>query len=237
MLGMISWKALVAYALLPWLLLATPVGSYGQNASENALTRLRSEFEAALARSSVPPLKQRVAELLEVEKRAAAAWDWGTALTAREKRLRAEQELAAAEKLSLLLNTVKDDGRLSGPVQLALSDAKLDGVRLDAARGVLTDWAAAGSKATWKLPDLSPGGYEVVLRYTSSATQGGTVRVQEQFYSLTADTHITLHGPEQHLIGTLRVRSGSGPLVVSALKISKGGLMELSAVELVPVNE
>lgn len=233
--SMSRWRAGVSLVLL--LMMAASSGSQEKSTSETALARLRADFEAALARASVEPLKLRITELQAAEKRAAAAWDWEQALAAREKRQRAEMDLASAEKLSLLLGTVKELEATRGKIDLPLTQATLEGVKYDDSRKALTDWRTTSSRAMWTLPDLPPGGYEVVLRYTSSATQGGTVRVQEQFYSLNADTHITLAGPEDHLLGTLRVRTGSGPLVVSASKVSKGGLMDLYGVQLVPVNE
>jgi hypothetical protein len=88
----------------------------------------------------------------------------------------------------------------------------------------------------WRLPDLPPGGYEVILRYSSGPLEGGSVRVQESFYSLNADLGTTLKGFDDHNVGTLRVRDGAGQLKISAVKVLKDNLMQLQSVELVPAN-
>ena len=222
--------------VLPWALslAAEPAVTGG---GEGALSKLRAEFESTLAQCSVEPLKLHISELQALEKKAAVAADWKTALVARDERTRAEAELATLEKVGLLLQTVAGAQSTQGIVSLKMGDAKLEGVKMDPTTGALIDWVGAGSHASWTLPGIPPGGYEVVLRYASSATQGGTLEVREAFYSLTADTKITLRGAEEHNLGTLRVRSGGGPLTVTATNVSKGGLMELAAVELRPVGD
>jgi hypothetical protein len=196
---------------------------------------LRADFEIALARAEVAPLQSHVANLLTLEKKAVAAADWEIALAAREMRQKAEAELATLEKAELLLGAVANLTAPRPKVVFSAAEATTTGVRLDAAAGALRDWTPGGT-ATWRLPPLAPGGYEVLLRYSSSATQGGTIRVQEEFYSLRGDTHITLRGPEWHNLGTLRIRSG-GVLTVQGLSVAKAGLMDLFSVELVPVGE
>lgn len=189
-----------------------------------------------MASSSIPPLKKLIGDLEALEKKAAAANDFETAMAARTARLRSQAELAAAEKLLLLLQTAGETAPV-GKIVLKLEDAVLEGVKLDPAKHVLTGWQNPASKATWKLPGIPPGGYEVVLRYSSGTSEGGMVRVAEAFYTLTVPTRITLNGAEDHFLGTLRIRDGQGPLVISAASVLKNNLMELEEVELLPCSE
>ncbi len=167
-----------------------------------------------------------------LEGRAVAAADWAAALAVRETRLRAEAEAAAAERLGLLKAAATSPSTTEGRIKLPFSLARLEGVSIDPISGHLKNWLSSGSQAVWKLPDLPPGGYEVILRYSSSATQGGTVQVREATYSLTAPTKITLKGPEEFNIGTLRISQGAGPLTIAATGVSKGGFIDLVSVEL-----
>jgi len=197
---------------------------------------MRSAFEASMAGASIPPLKELISNLEALEKKSAAANDYETAMAARTARLRTQAELAAAEKLLLLLESATGSAPV-GKVVLKLEDAVLEGVTLDPVKQVLTGWQSPASKATWKLPGIPPGGYEVVLRYSSGTAEGGTVRVAEAFYTLTVPARITLNGAEDHFLGTLRIRDGHGPLVISAASVLKNNLMELAEVELLPCSE
>jgi hypothetical protein len=203
-------------------------------ADEGALAKLRVEFEAALARHAVEPLKQHLAELEALETKAAAARDWATALACREAHQQATAELASVEKVNLL--TADETRKGSAEIRLPLALAKLEGVRFDLSAGLLKDWLSVGSSAQWTLPDIAPGGYEVTLRYASSATQGGAVIAEEAHYTLSAATKITLNGPESHMIGTLRIRDGRGPFRLRVGAVSKSGLMDLVEVILTPAN-
>jgi hypothetical protein len=212
-----------------------PHGAVGADAGQR-LAELRSDFESAMVSSAVEPLKQLVKDLNTLEIKARDATDYETAIAARTARMRAESELTAAEKLMLLRQSAEAVVTV-GRIELKLADAELEGVRWDAEKAVLTDWKSASSRATWTLPGIPAGGYEVVLRYRSGPDEGGTVKMAERFYTLTVPTRFTLNGAEDHFLGTLRVSDGSGPLVIVAEKVLKGNLMELEAVELLPCSE
>ena len=205
-------------------------------ALEAQLSQLKAEYQSSVMKSAVKPLELYLSSLVKLELAAAKAKDWETALGARNAAEKAKMALASLERSQILLASSDSAGlEASAVVSLPLSQAKLKGVKYDAGHRWLADWEEAGA-ASWQLPNLPPGGYEVVLKYTSSAEQGGTVRVQEQFYSVEAATSISLEGSTSHLLGTLRIRDGTGPLTVSALGLAKGGLMRLSAIELIPVT-
>lgn len=198
----------------------------------------QAKLEGDLIKVTLPVLKQQVAALAVMEKKALAARDYASAIRARDERVKLEAEVTAQEKMSLLLAARQSGDAADAPERILFKpvDATLDGVRYDSTAGVLTDWKGVGSSVTWKLPGLPPGGYEVVLRYTSGAVEGGTVMVQEAFYTLTADLQTTLKGSTDHNIGTLKIRDGSGVLRIVAKSMLKSNLMKLESVELIPSN-
>lgn len=200
---------------------------------------MQAKLEADLINATMPALKQLIIELLELEKKAATARDYDTAILVRNERQKLESQLASQEKIALLLAARQKSS--TGDAQqerivLNAADARLEKVRYDSAAAVLTDWAAPGASATWTLPNLPPGGYEVVLHYSSGPLEGGTVLVQEAFYSVSSDLRTTLKGLGEQNLGTLRIRDGAGTLKVSAKTVLKSNLMQLQSVELIPSN-
>lgn len=231
----LGWKVLGHRALA--LLMALMSTSLLQS-QDATLTTRRAQFETELLSSTLPVLKQQVAELAALEKKAAATRDYEAAIAIRTEREHIESEISSQAKLLLLLEARQQSMANKAPERILLqpAEAQLNGVRYDSAAGVLTGWTAPGASATWRLPDLPPGGYEVILRYSSGPLEGGSVQVQEAFYSLQADLGTTLKGFEDQNLGTLRIRDGAGPLKISAAKVLKDNLMQLQSVELVPAN-
>ena len=198
----------------------------------------QARLDADLIKVTVPVLRQQIAALTALEKKAVVARDYDTAIAARTERIKIETEVAAQEKLGLLLAARQGKEAVEAPERIVFkpSEAKLERVRYDSMADVLTDWKGVGSSATWKLSGLPPGGYEVVLRYSSGALEGGTVMVQENYFSLTSDLQTTLKGFTEANIGTLKIRDGDGILKVSARTVLKDNLMQLKSVELIPAN-
>ncbi len=207
--------------------------------ASSELTALRAKLELNLAKGTLPTLKEYATELGTLEKQAVAARDYDTAAAVKAERQRVTTEAAAQEKLALLLEsrqTAAESRPAAGKIALKIAEATLDGVTLDAATGTLSGWASPGASASWKLPNLPPGGYEVVLRYSSGPLEGGSVIVQEAFYTLSANIGTTLKGFEELNIGTLKIRDGAGPFKIAAKTVLKSNLMQLQGVELLPAN-
>lgn len=196
------------------------------------------KLEADLIKSTVPVLRQQIASLEALEKKAAASRDYDTAIAARNERQRIEAEIAAKEKMARLLDTrlLGEAAEIPEKIVFKPADAKLDRVRYDSAAGVLTDWSAVGSCASWKLPGLPAGGYEVVLKYSSDALEGGSLIVSETFFTLSSAVKTTLKAPIEDNIGTLKIRDGTGELKISVKTLLHGNLMKLQSVELIPAN-
>lgn len=198
----------------------------------------RLEFQQQMLEKSLEPLKKHLSELILLEKKRAAARDYTGAIEARDLRKRLETELERMDKELLLLQTRKQSleaAQLGDTISLPLDEAQLKDVRKEG--GSLTGWSKPGAYAEWKLGNLPPGGYEVVLRYRCSPVEGGSLTVQEARFSLMADVETTLKGPQEKNLGTLKVTDGSGPLRITARTVLKDNLMHLLSVHLVPASK
>jgi hypothetical protein len=174
---------------------------------------LRLGYERGLIEASLAPVKQQITTLAMLEKQFAAARDYDAAITARDERKRLQGELTRLDKDLLLLQTREQalkTALLPDRVKLPLESATLKELRFEG--GAITGWSKTGAAATWKLPSLPAGGYEVLLRYRCGAAEGGTLLVKETRYSLTATIESTLKGPEERNAGTLKISDGSGTL-------------------------
>ena len=187
--------------------------------------------------ASLAPMKKHLIELVAIEKLRADTLDYKVAASARDQRHRAEADLARMDKELLLLQTREQSLKaalLPDKIILALEAAELSSVRLEG--GTLTGWNKTGATAKWKLPNLPPGGYEVILRYRCGALDGGILQIQEAKFSLKNQVDTTLKGPQEKNLGTLKITDGSGPLTLSAVTLVKDKLMDLLAIHLVPAS-
>lgn len=199
----------------------------------------RLNHQRQLLAASLNPLKAYLSRLDELAQQSASQRNYSAAAAARKERQTLRLELERIAKEMLLLETREKAIKstlLPERLILPLDKAALDGVEWDAAKKLLTRWQRPGVTAEWKLPDLPPGGYEVLLTYHCSPLEGGTLSIQESVFTLTGEMDTTLRGPETKLIGTLKVTDGSGPLRLVARTVIKNNLMDLIAVELIPAN-
>jgi hypothetical protein len=196
----------------------------------------RLKFQERLLEASLQPLQQHLAALQELEQQRATAGDYAGAIEARNQRKKLTTELERLDKELLLTHTREESLKarlLPDRIPLPLEAAVLAGdVRRDG--GALTGWSGPEAAATWKLPDLPPGGYEVLIKYRCGALEGGTLEVREARFHLNAEVLTTLRGPQEKNLGTLKITDGSGTLVIRARSVLKDNLMHLLAVHLVP---
>lgn len=198
---------------------------------------LRLGYERSLIESSLAPVKQQITTLAGLEKQFADARDYDAAITARDERKRLQNELGRLDKELLLLQTREralKTAMLPERIKLPLESATLSDLRREG--GAITGWSKIGAAATWKLPALPPGGYEVMLRYRCGAAEGGQLLIKEARFTLTTNIETTLKGPEERNAGTLKVSDGSGTLTLAAQSLVTNNLMQLLAVELVPAS-
>lgn len=198
-----------------------------------ALLRLR--FERGLIESSLSPVKQQITTLGTLERQFAEARDYDAAITARDERKRLQNELARLDKELLLVQTREQalkTSLLPDRIKLPLDAAALNDLRLEG--GAITGWSKIGAAATWKLPKLPAGGYEVLLRYRCGAAEGGSLLIKEARFTLSTTIETTLKGPEERSAGTLKISDGSGTLTLGVQSLVTNNLMQLLAVELAP---
>lgn len=201
------------------------------------IVKLRMNYERSLIESSLTPLKTQIATLATLEKQFADAHEYDAAITARDERKRLQNELTRLDKELLLLQTRELALKGTLPpdrVKLPLEAATLSDLRREG--GAITGWSKVGASATWKLPTLPPGGYEVMLRYRCSAAEGGALMIKEARYNLSTSIETTLKGPEERNAGTLKISDGSGKLTLTTQSLVTHNLMQLLGVELVPAS-
>ena len=195
------------------------------------------KFERAMVEASLTPLKNHLIELSNLEKQRAEARDYPAAIALRQERRKVEDELERLDKELLLLQTREQSlkaSTLPDKIPFALDQAQLSGVRREG--GGITGWSKVGASASWKLPALPPGGYEVIIRYRCRALEGGVLEVKEAKFRLSGQIDTTLKGPQEKSLGTLKVTDGSSTLTLTATTLVKDNLMDLLGLWLVPAS-
>jgi hypothetical protein len=201
------------------------------------IARLRLSYDRDMIEASLAPVKEQITTLGTLEKQFAAERDYDAAITARDERKRLQNELARLDKELLLLQTREQalqTALLPDRIKLPLDAATLSGLRYEG--GAITGWSKVGDAATWKLPALPPGGYEVMLRYRCGATEGGKLLIKETRYTLTTNIETTLKGPAERSAGTLKISKGAGTLTLAAQALVTDNLLQLLGVELIPAS-
>jgi hypothetical protein len=184
--------------------------------------------------AAIPEMKAHRGELLALEKKLAAAQDFAGAVKARDERAKLDKEIEAFEQEAAILDSRPSLGnaaRLAARIELKLSDAKLTGGQVDQKDGAIIGWNQPNASATWQLPGLPPGGYEVLLRCTGPA---GEVIVKEAFYSLTTSCKATKEKSLEQNLGVLRIRAGTGTLTLGVAQPEKCSEWRVYSVVLVP---
>jgi hypothetical protein len=203
--------------------------------SSQEIALLRLDYGRSLIEASLAPIKQQITTLAGLEKQFTDARDYDAAITARDERKRLQNELARLDKELLLLqqrSLERQIASLPDRIKLPLESATLTDLRREG--GTITGWSKAGASASWKLPTLPPGGYEVMLRYRCGAAEGGTLLIKETRFTLTTNIETTLKGPEERNAGTIKISEGGGTLTLTAQTLITNNLMQLLGIELVP---
>ena len=203
------------------------------------LRALRVDYRKSLLEALLPQKKAYRDELENLEKKFAVESDFVSAMRARDERSQLDQEIMAMEQeLPALASQAQALHSPALPERITLSptDAQLTGVTMDAKAKTLTGWRPARSLATWKVPPLPLGGYEVYITYTCPGKAGAAFTLRESHYSL--QCKVTEPSPKavEKLFGTLRVQTGSSTLSLSADSVETDQPIQIHAVALVPAN-
>lgn len=198
------------------------------------LRALKAGLRKSLLTALIPEMKVHRDALLVLEQKHGAAQNYAGAVQARDSRSRVEQQLAALEQEAAMLASrpsVESAARLAARIEFKLADAKLVGAQMDPADGAITGWDGAEASASWQLPEIPPGGYEVLLCYTGAA---GDVVVKEGFYSLTSPCKAVDDKAVEQNLGTLRIKEGSTVITLTATPPEKCAKWRVYSLVLVP---
>ena len=132
------------------MLIACPL-THAQD-SDGQLTAMRTSFLRQLEATSKPINDKFVNALQAIERKAIAVRDY-------------EAALAAWNRAQEVLDRT---GFGPGTIALYPRDADLEDVSLDEEIDVLNGWQADDSVASWALPSIVPGIYEVILQYSAA---------------------------------------------------------------------
>ncbi|HEY2573870.1 MAG TPA: hypothetical protein VGH65_07365 [Verrucomicrobiaceae bacterium] len=205
--------------------------------SEPDLRALRAMFRQGLLTAILPEKRAQVSRLEELEKEFSAARDYANAVKVRDERLAMEQEVTALE-LELPGLTARAAGQsalLPERIVFRAQDAALAGLKLEK-DGAISGWDTSHGTATWKLPGLPAGGYEVIIKYTCAGGTSVALETRESFYVLRGKLTAPEEKPAEKNLGTLRIREGGGPLTLATDGTDQPAALRIVALELAPVN-
>jgi len=191
----------------------------GQGDADPALAALLVPYQIAVARASIPLLSSYLERLASLETKLASRGDYHGAIAVVK-----EQELVRGQ-LVYLQERLGDEGSDSSqkPASLVLNpaDAARSGNLANGAENALASWDPA-AHATWILPGIEPGAYEVRLALALAPDATATsFLLREKFFTLTATLDpadakpiASTSSAATHVasLGTLKIRSGDGPL-------------------------
>ncbi len=203
-------------------------------APQTDLSLIKTQLRKDLLQALLPEKKQHRDALLALEQKNAAALDFAGAIKARDERVALEKEIASMEKEIPVLSSraIALLGRgAPDRLEMHFADAVLRGVQLDSKAGFISGWEKDQASASWKLPDLPPGGYEVLLRYTA---EKGSIQIKESYYFLKGKLKEVKETPVEEKIGTLRIKDGKGILTLSSDTPQQNSTLRVYSVVLVP---
>ena len=231
------------------LLLASAGGAvlYGQQKEkEDELTRLKARWQETVA-AKTQPLRAAYDKALEAEElklQAAGNYEAADTIHAERARIgtvRAKPPASSTDRADSGTNA-GDPGLATAPasgsvIELDPKQARLGGgLKWDDVQNALTGWTENAS-ARWALPaGISGGGYEIEITSSCTAGAGGKLLIGEGFYSLEReiannsgwDIFTTRN------LGTLRVKTGSPYLELTARGVKGPALMRLRSIRLLP---
>jgi putative membrane-bound dehydrogenase-like protein len=127
-----------------------------------------------------------------------------------------------------------------GLFTLPVEKAKLTGgrIKLDAERGIITNWRDRNDFATWRLADVQPGAYDVLLTWSVPDDRAG------QFYSVDLDGVYSIRGSapstggfdkfDHQIVGRVLLTKNAHEITFHPGGKVHGELMNLKLIELVP---
>ncbi|TLD71927.1 hypothetical protein FEM03_04165 [Phragmitibacter flavus] len=218
-------------------LVILPLASQEPPTTRESLPQLKQKLRHALFTALLPEKQAQREALYSLEKQLASGGDYREAIHARDQRILLEQEIAQTQQ-HLLNPPVIAHAAVDLPQSIPLENsvAQLNQLTLDPANNNrLSGWTTTESSATWTLPNLPPGGYEILLRYSlNPSSTPPVIQLKETLYHLPVALESTDNQPTSKKVGTLRISNGSGPLILSPLSISADQQLHIISLTLQP---
>ena len=198
-----------------------------QSDSRGDFFALKAEFEARIANSGEDQYRFYLAELEKLESTLVSQKNYASAIAVKNEVDAVRKRLSEFGSESAPMATL-------GRILFLPNTAKLTGVDYDSDAEALYGWRNMGDAARWDLPDLEPGGYEVILEFSANSIEGGNYAIFEEFFRLDGKIASSDGTIVKTKIGTLKIRSGQSHLTLQATSDNLGGLMHLKSIELIP---
>jgi hypothetical protein len=229
----------VAILGLPLWLDAAQDGTTAALGPATDLRTLRVDHRKSLLEALLPQKKAYSAELETLEKKFANDADFGSAIKARDERAQLNQEIMTLQQELTALTSqaqILHSAALPDRIVLSPAEAQVNGIAIEPKDKSLIGWKPSNSLATWRVPALPPGGYEVYLTYSCPAKGSSSFTVRESHYTLDVKITEPAAKPTEKLVGTLRVQANNTSISLSAEDIGAGHPVHIHAVTLVPAN-
>lgn len=204
------------------------------------LARARAQFDLALSKVLLPEFENYARQLQRLELQLAQRSDWAGAIKARDERLLVQNRIdAAMARLGEPVYVLPPDQGGEPPRDIFLQPrgaVLAGGLTVSLDRQALEGWSGESS-ASWTLPAIQPGGYELIVHY-SSPDGPATLQFAEEFFTLTGTLEATGgDGQSRWLnLGTLRIRNPAGGLKLRPVETVPPPSMRIKEVVLVPAN-
>ena len=244
-LSLFHFVAVAALLAVPLSISCAGDTETGENPS--SIEELREGFLAGMRAAMAPAGEKYVDELKKLELAYAKAGKYEAAIATRNEREALERFLAGGGGAGQLATSGAGggaDGGTGEPDPEKPSDE--DGIGFTAAAGVHADGAVAnedslllevaGSSANWALgEDFSPGGYEVLISYSSQAD--AEVQVKESFFRLSATLPDSGGKTQTASLGTLKITSRSDRLTLTHIGESEAEGLTVYSLRLVSTKD
>jgi hypothetical protein len=177
-----------------------------------SLAELKRQFTEDMRDAMAPAGVQYLAELRKLERQFALAGKFEEAISTRDEATAVTRFLGAALDQAIAAKEEAEAGSdpldppESGVTKLANTAADISAGARFTADGLSLD--TGGATATWKLdPAHQPGGYEVVISYSSK--ENTSVQMRESFFRLSGELPATGGEKASMSLGSLKITSRS----------------------------
>lgn len=229
--------------LVATLLIALAPSSFAQSettAKSPTLAQLKGKFLQEMRKEIAPAGIQYVEELRKLERKFAQAGEFEAAIAARDERAAVVKFLNAKGPAVVATdpNTTTDPAvgaAAPEPGRLHFADtaANISGGAIFGDDGL--QLSVVKATASWKLGEFEPGGYEIIVNYTSAAATG--VQAKESFFRLSGELPSTGGARKSESIGTLKITGGSDTVSLTNTGDDEGSKLIIHSIDLISAKD